>query len=122
MGLLRFCQIFDKLLIETEGQLFGYNEPLDELNQDSLKICLPLSHSPAISRSGHYNELGGHMGATETYIIAKGFYYWPGMLDWVSALTADSITYQNNRPKPKDRDEVPLADWQNNTIPFRAVH
>ena len=29
-GLLRYCQEFDRLLIEDEGQLFCYNEPTDK--------------------------------------------------------------------------------------------
>ena len=36
--------------------------------------------------------MGGHMGASKTYAIAKRFYYWPGMFDWICALTADCIT------------------------------
>ena len=42
-GLLRFCQEFDRLLIEKEGQLLCYNEPTDKLDEESLRICLPLS-------------------------------------------------------------------------------
>ena len=66
--------------------------------------------------------MGGHMGASKTYANAKRFYYWPGMFDWICALTADCITCQNNKPKPKHRNEVPLEEWQNHTIPFRTVH
>ena len=29
---------------------------------------------------------------------------------------------KKNKPKPKHRNEVPLEEWQNDTIPFRAVH
>ena len=49
--------------------------------------------------------MGGHMGASKTYANAKRFYYWPGMFDWICALTADFITCQNNKPKPKHRNE-----------------
>ena len=40
----------------------------------------------------------------------------------ICALTADCITCQNNKPKPKHRNEFPLEEWQNDTIPFRTVH
>ena len=66
--------------------------------------------------------MGGHMGAAKTYNNAKRFYYWPGMFDWICALTADCLTCQNNKPKPKQRNEVPLEEWQNETIPFRTIH
>ena len=65
--------------------------------------------------------MGEHMGATKTYANAKRFYYWPGMFDWVCALTADCPTCQNNKPKPKHRNEVPLEEWQNETVPFRTI-
>ena len=66
--------------------------------------------------------MGGHIGATKTYANAKRFYYWPGMFDWICPLTADCVTCQINKPKPKHRKEVPLEEWQNDTIPFRTVH
>ena len=44
------------------------------------------------------------------------------MFDWICALTADCLTCQNNKPKPKHRNEVPLEEWQNETIPFRTIH
>ena len=66
--------------------------------------------------------MGRHMGATKTYANAKRFYYWPEMFDWIWALTADCITCQNNKPKPKHRNEVPLEESQNDTIAFRTVH
>ena len=66
--------------------------------------------------------MGGHMGASKTYNIAKSFYYWPGMFDWICALTADCLTCQNNKPKPKHRNEVPLEEWQNETVPLRLNH
>ena len=62
------------------------------------------------------------MGATKIYAIAKIFYYWPGMFHWICALTADCLTCQNNKPKPKHRNEVPLEEWQNETFPFRTIH
>ena len=79
-GLLRYCQEFDRLLIEKEGQLLCYNEPTDKLDVDNLRICLPLSLFQACFRLGHYNEMGGHMGASKTYNNAKRFYYWPACL------------------------------------------
>ena len=121
-GLLRYCQEFDRLLIEEEGQLLCYNEPTDKLDDENLRICLPLSLFSACFRLGHYNEMGGHMGAAKTYNNAKRFYYWPGMFDWICALTADCLTCQNNKPKPKHKNEVPLEEWQNGTIPFRTIH
>ena len=66
--------------------------------------------------------MGGHMGAAKTYNNAKRFYYWPGMFDWICALTADCLPCQNNKPKPKHRNEVPLEEWQNEKIPFRTIH
>ena len=62
------------------------------------------------------------MGATKTYASAKRFYYWPGKYDWICALTAHCLTCQNNKPKPKHRNEVPLEEWQNETVPFRTIH
>ena len=44
------------------------------------------------------------------------------MFDWICALTADCLTCQNNKPKPKHRNEVPLEDWQKETVPFRTIH
>ena len=92
------------------------------MDDENLRICLPSSLFLACFRLGHYNEMGGHMGASKTYANAKRFYYWPGMFDWICALTADCITCQNNKPKPKHRNEVPLEEWQNDTISFRTVH
>ena len=117
-GLLRYCQEFDRLLIEEEGQLLCYNEHTDKLDNENQRICLPLSLSLACFRLEHYNEMGGHMGASKTYNNAKRFYYWPGMFDWICALTADCLTCQNNKPKPKHRNEVPLEEWQNETVLF----
>ena len=99
-GLLRYCQKLDRLLIETERQLLCYNEPSDKLDEENLRICLPISLFLACFRLGNYHEMGRHMEATKTYAIAKGFYYWPGMFDWICAITADCITCQNNKPKP----------------------
>ena len=122
-GLLRYCQEFDRLLIEEEeGQLLCYNEPTDKLDDENLRIWLPLSLFLACFRLGHYNEMGGHMGAAKTYNNAKRFYYWPGMFDWICALTANCLTCQNNKPQPKHKNEVPLEEWQNKTIPFRKIH
>ena len=73
-GLLRYCQERDQLLIEAEDQLFCYQEPLNKLDEENLPICLPLSLFVACFRLGHYNEMGGHMGATKTYANAKRFY------------------------------------------------
>ena len=121
-GLLRYCQEFDRLLIEEEGQFLCHNEPTDKLDDENLRICLPFFLLLACFRLGHYNKMGGHMGAAKTYNNAKRFYYWPGMFDWICALTADCLTCQNNIPKPKHRNEVPLEEWQKGTIPFRTIH
>ena len=72
-GLLRYCQELTRLLIEEEGQLLCYNAPSDKLEEENLRICLPLSIFLACFRLGHYNEMGGHMGATKTYANAKRF-------------------------------------------------
>ena len=73
-GLLRYCQEFNRLLIEEEGQLLCYNEPSDKVEEENLRICLPLSLFLACFRLGHYNEMGGHMVATKTYANTKRFY------------------------------------------------
>ena len=72
-GLLRYCQEFNRLLIEDEGQLLCYNETTDKLEEENLRICLPLSLFLECFRLGHYNEIGGHMGATKIYANAKRF-------------------------------------------------
>ena len=115
-GLLRYCHEFDRRLIEEEGQLLCYNEPTDKLDDENLRICLPLSPFLECFRLVHYNKMGGHMGASKAYNNAKRFYYWPGMFDCICALTADCLTYQNNKRKPKQRNEVPLEEWQNETL------
>ena len=66
--------------------------------------------------------MGAHKGAAKTCNNAKRFYYWPGIIDWICALTADCLICQNNKPKPKHRNEVPLKERQNETVPFRKVH
>ena len=38
-GLRRYCQDFDRLLIEQEGHLLCYNEPSDKLEDENLRIC-----------------------------------------------------------------------------------
>ena len=106
-GLLRYGQKLDRLLIEEHGQLLCYGEPSGTLDEGNLSICLPLSFFLACFRMGHYNELGGHMGASKTYANTKRFYYWPGMFDWICALTADRLACQDNKPKPKHLNEVP---------------
>ena len=121
-GLLQYCQEFNRLLIEEEGQLLCYNEPSEKLEEENIRIFLPLSPFLACFRLGHYNKMGGHMGVTKTYANAKRFYYWPGMFDWICALTADCLTCQNKKPEPKHRNEVPLEEWQNETVPFRTIH
>ena len=91
-GLLRYCQEFKRLLLEEEGQLLCYSEPTDKLDDGHLRIGLPLSLFLACFRLGHYNEMGGNMGAVKTYNNAKRFYNCPGMFDWICALTADCLT------------------------------
>ena len=102
-GLLRYGQELDRLLIEEHGQLLCYDEPSDSLDERNLRICLPLSLFLACFRMGHHNELGGHMGASKTCANTKRFYYWPGMFDWICALTTDCLACQNSKPKPKVR-------------------
>ena len=62
------------------------------------------------------------MGASKTYANAKRFYYWPGMFDWICALTADCLACQNIKPKPEHLNEVPLEEWQGSTAPFCAIY
>ena len=123
-SLLRYGQELDRLLIEEHGQLLCYDEPSDTLDENNLRICVPLALFLACFRMGHYIQLGGrgHMGASKTYPNAKRFYYWPGMFDWICALTADCLACQNNKPKPKHLNEVPLEEWPGDTAPFCAIH
>ena len=44
------------------------------------------------------------------------------MFDWICALTADCLACQNNKPKPKHLNEVPLKEWQGDTAPFCVGH
>ena len=113
-GLLRYWQEFNRLLIQEEGQLVCYNEPSDKLEEVNLHICLHLSLFLAWFLLGQYNEMGGHIGATKTYANAKSFNYWPGMFHWK--------TCQNNKPKPKHRNEVPLEERQNERVTFCTIH
>ena len=120
--LVRCGQELGRLLIEEHGQLLCYDEPSDTLDESNLRICLPLSLFLACFRTGHYNELGGHIGAFKTFANAKRFYYWPGMFDWICALTAECLACQNNKAKPKHLNELPLEEWQGDTAPFCAIH
>ena len=119
---LRYRQELDRLLIENKGQLLCYNGPTKNLDDENLRFCLPLSRFLPCFRLGHYSEMGGHMGASKTYNNAKRFYYGSGMFDWICAITADCLTCQNIKPKPKHRNEVPLQEWKNETTPFRTIH
>ena len=121
-GLLRYGQELDRLLIEEHGQLLCYDELSDPLDEMNLRICLPLSLFLVCFRMGHYNELGGHMGASKTYANAKMIFFWPGMFDRICALTNDCLTCQNNKPKPKQLNELPLEEWQGDTAPICAIH
>ena len=38
-GLLRYCQKFDRLLIEEEGQLLCYNEPTEKLDDETYEFA-----------------------------------------------------------------------------------
>ena len=66
--------------------------------------------------------MGGYIDGSKTDNNVKRFYYWPGMFDWICALTADCLTCPNKKPKPKRRNEVPLKEWQNEAVPFRTIH
>ena len=99
-----------------------YDETSDTLDEKNLRICLPLSLFLACFRLGHYNELGGHMGASKTYANAKGFCYWPWTFDWICTLTTDCLACQKNKPKPKHLNEVPLEKLQGDTAPFCGIH
>ena len=92
------------------------NEASDKLDDEDLRICLPLSLFSLCFKLGHCNEMGGHMGASKTYKNAKRLYYWRGMFDCICSLSAGCLTCQNNQPKPKHRNEVPLKNCK--TRPF----
>ena len=55
-GLIQYCHEFKGLLIEEEGQLLCYNEPLDKLKEENLRICLPVSLFLACFRNGWRHE------------------------------------------------------------------
>ena len=76
-GLLRYRQDYYRLLIEEEKQLLCYKEPSDTLEEEDFRIYLPLSLFLACFGLGHYNKMGGDMGATKTYASSKRFYFWP---------------------------------------------
>ena len=42
-SLLRYCQEFNRLLNEEEGQPLCYKEPSEKLEEENLRICFPLS-------------------------------------------------------------------------------
>ena len=44
-GLIRYCQEFDRLLIEEEGQLLCNNQPTDKLDEENLRISYPFHYS-----------------------------------------------------------------------------
>ena len=100
-GLLGYFQEFKRLVIEEEGQLLCYNDSSDKLEDENLRICLPVSLFLACFCLGYYKEMGGHMGASKTYANSKRFYYWPGMFDWICALTADCLTCLNRSIETK---------------------
>ena len=70
-GLLRYCQQFDRLLIEEKGQILCYNKPTDKIDDENQRNCLRLSLFLASFRLGLYNEMGGHTGTSKTYNKAK---------------------------------------------------
>ena len=94
-GLSRYCQELDQLLIAEERQLSCYNEPTDKLDDENLRTCLLLSLFLSFFRLGHNKEMGGDINSPKTYNNAKRVHYWPGMFDWICALTADRLTCQN---------------------------
>ena len=71
---------------------------------------------------GHYNDLGGHLGAEKTYLNAKRFYYLLGIHDWICALTQDCVSCQSNKSKQRRNNEVPLEDCKTEIQKFRTVH
>ena len=111
----------DRRFTEDQGQLLCYNGRTDKLDDGNLPICIPSSLFLACFRLGHYNEMGKHMGASKTYNNAKRFFFWPGLFDSICALTAEGLTCQNNIPKSKHKNEVPLEERQNETVPFRII-
>ena len=66
--------------------------------------------------------MGGNIRASKTHNNATRFYYWPGIFGWICPLTAGCLTCQNNKAKPKHRNEVPLEERQNETVLFRTIH
>ena len=42
---------------------------------------------------------------------------------WLDLCPDRWLSYlQNNKPQPKHKNEVPLEEWENDTVPFRTVH
>ena len=52
------------------------------------------------------------------FINGQGCSLW----DWICALTAACLAFQNNKQKPKHFNEVPLEEWQGDTAPSCALH
>ena len=120
-GLLWHCHGLDWLLLEEHGQLLCYNEPSDPLDEKKLQFCLPVSLVSPCSQMGLYNQLTGHIGASKTYVDAKGL-FWPGMFDWICFLTAGCLACPNNKPKPKHPNAVTLEEKQGHSAPFCEIN
>ena len=63
-GFFRYCQKFDRVFIEEEGQWLCYNEPSDKKEDANLWNCLLLSLFSACCGLGRNNEMGRYIGAS----------------------------------------------------------
>ena len=50
------------------------------------------------------------------FIIVQGC-----SIDWLCDLTADRLTCQHKKPKPKHLNEKTLQEWLGDIVPFRAI-
>ena len=121
-GLLRYCQEFDRPLTEEAGQLLCDNESTDKLDDENFRIFLFLSLSLACFRLGHYNEMGGHMGASKTYNNAERFT--TGLVCLIGYMHL-LLTASHARKTNQNSNTGIKFHWkkrQNETSPFRTIH
>ena len=118
-GLLRYCQEVDRLLIEEEGQLLCYNEPTDKLDDENLRIRSTFITILSMFRTWTFQRNGAdtwepHRVITMQNDSTTGLVC---LIGYVHLLLIVSPA-QNNKPKPKHKNEVPLEEWQNETYSF----
>ena len=102
---------------------------MSSFNQESVEL-LALSEEtlPTISlsltclRLGHHFQMFGHMGASKTYKNVTRSY--SGLLCLIGFVHCFLIvlTHHNNKLRPRHKSQIPLEQWQNETVAFRTIH